>query len=528
MAQERIIELSIADSLADDDYSPVDGSTGTRRALPDRLLAKGALALGPFDPGAYLGVSILAVFNGEAGVVPMSDATGGFLGVLQAQLQQSVAGLSADAQQYANDAQAQADLANARANALPGVVLDDGGQSARSWQDQAQRTALVSPVLAVRRKADADLTTNSAGEKVYTFVPADLFCLMLFSFTQAAFLDCPPQLFAGNAADGTEGAAWVHCVRLGTPALTIRAQPGGGGGGGGGGTTTPVTLIGHKSYSGRSPSTLPTAEPVQSLLLSSVPAGNDRRVVVAGACAYNTAGTHVVACTATFGPTTGTKVAVAMTKIVAETSTGHFTGTDPDPLCLAVFEGTLPDSANVQDLAVSLDFGGASHTDLEWCWAAEVFVAKDVGSRPSAGTTGSSDGGAAAASAVPVTWNQPTDGLALFGAFGQGGAAAPVTRTGAGAVDDTGKTPSNTTLKDIGFLFGHAATTGSAQTATITFSLSTDWAKFVVNYQPKSPAAVVGPSAVTVLQPAGLLGAQYKHAYVYPLTDGLTYLAAGT
>jgi hypothetical protein len=151
-----------------------------------------------------------------------------------------------------------------------------------------------------------------------------------------------------------------------------------------------------------------------------------------------------------------------------------------------------------------------------------------VGSRPAAGTTGSSDGGTLAAAAVPVTWNQPANGLALFGMFGQSGLAAPVARSGAGVTDDTGKTPSNTSFKDMAFLFGHAATTGAAQTATATFALSTDWAKFAVNYQPKPPVIVVGPSPVTVLQPAGLLGAQYKHAYVYPLTDGLTYLAAGT
>lgn len=182
----------------------------------------------------------------------------------------------------------------------------------------------------------------------------------------------------------------------------------------------------------------------------------------------------------------------------------------------------------MRDFAASIDFGGAAHTDLTWCWAAEVFVAKDVGSRPAPGTVGSSDGGTLAAAAVPVAWNQPADGLALFGMLGQNGTAAPVARSGAGATDDTGKTPSNTSFKDMAFLFGHAATTGASQTATATFALATDWAKFVVNYQPKAPGAVIGPSPVTVLQPAGLLGAQYRHAYVYPLTDGLTYLAAGT
>jgi hypothetical protein len=96
MAEERIIQLAVADAVADDDFVAVDSPTlGTRRVQPPALLAKGALALDPFDPGVYLGVAVVSTFNGEVGTVPMSDATGGFLGVLQAQLQQSVAGLSA-------------------------------------------------------------------------------------------------------------------------------------------------------------------------------------------------------------------------------------------------------------------------------------------------------------------------------------------------------------------------------------------------------------------------------------------------
>jgi hypothetical protein len=53
-----------------------------------------------------------------------------------------------------------------------------------------------------------------------------------------------------------------------------------------------------------------------------------------------------------------------------------------------------------------------------------VTVAKDVGSRPAGGTVGSSDGGAATAD-VPNSWNQPVSGLALFGAWGQGGRPRP-------------------------------------------------------------------------------------------------------
>jgi hypothetical protein len=233
-------------------------------------------------------------------------------------------------------------------------------------------------------------------------------------------------------------------------------------------------------------------------------------------------------CSGTFGPTAGAKAPVTFTKLVAETSAGYFAAGDTNPVCLTVFEATLPDSVDVRDLAVTLDMGGAAHTDVVWAWEAYLTVAKDVGSRPAGGTVGSS-GGAATAD-VTNSWNQPVSGLALYGAWGQGAAASPVTlgAGGAGAVDLAGKSSGSTALKDIAYLFGHAATTGAAQVATAHFSLAVEWAKYVVTYLPKPAGPVVGGSDVTLNQPAGLLGAQFRHAYVYPLTDGVTYYAAGT
>jgi hypothetical protein len=529
LAQERIIQLSLADVVADDDQLPIDHPLfGTRRSSPTRVVERGLAGMLLFDPGFYSAVSVVGTYNGEAGLVPISDATGGLIAVLNAQLSESVAGLSADAQAFANAAQGYADTALARANALPGVVLDDGSFSARHWQDAAQKAAAGSPVLTIRRRIDGDFVANAAGERVYVLRGEDLFCWLVFQNTTAGFCDLPPQLFTGSSALGLEGAAWVHCVRK-NAAVTIRAQPAAGGGGG---TTTgpvnPVTPIKHQSYSDKV-TTLPVdgIEPAKVLNLAAIPAGNDRRVVVAAAFLYSVVNAgRSVSCTGTFGPTAGTKAPLTFTKLVAETSTQNFAGVSSNPLCEVVFEATLPDTTDVRDLAVTLDPGGAAHTDTTWVWAAEVQVVKDVGSRPAAGTDGSSGGTLAD---LPLSWNQPAGGLALVGGFAQNGTAGPVTFVGGGVTaDDVGKTASNTTFKDMVFGHGHVATTGAAQSTSVHLTLAVDWAKYQVAYLPKAGVVVpVGQSPVTVGQPAGVLSAVGKHCDIFALSSGVDYEVDG-
>jgi hypothetical protein len=266
VAQERIIDLSPTDAVGDDDYTPVDSPTlGTRKVAPG-------------------GCSPRAPWRWTRSTPASTSGCGGRHVQRRGRRRPDVRRhrrVPGASSRPSSSSPSPASPRTRRRTPTPPRRPPTSPSSVptpcRAWSCPTAarargrgRTRPSAPPRSPRSSPSSGWPTstswtNGHGRRSTCFQPRDLFCLLLFLNTVAGVVDCPPQLFVGNAADGTEGAAWVHLVRLGTGALTLRAQPNGGGGGGG--TVTPVTVALKKAFGGKI-TALPAdgIEPAQSLL----------------------------------------------------------------------------------------------------------------------------------------------------------------------------------------------------------------------------------------------------------------------
>lgn len=516
MVEKRVVGLTErAGPVLSDHKALIDHEVyGTQKVGPDALVTGGILFLEGLGGGSAMGAYIVASVNGQVGLIPFSDASGGLLESLRDQLQSLVDGVALDAQNYALSAQQAAADADAWANAQEGTEIEPGKQSGRSYATLAGRNAAAAAVLPYKEVLDADF---DAATKSYTLQPGDLAHELLLKNTiTPARIIAPKDLFNGTAADGGLGYAWVQVTRLGAAFADppVVAQGGGGGGGGGGGAT-PVAYHKGVGDQGYRVATLPVVFPTITFTLAAVPSGSNRRLLVALVCAYNNAKPtgRTTPVTAKLGAAT-----VALTKIVAETSTGGFAASSTDPLCLTVFEGTLPDTTDARDVVVTF-------APSEAIYVADPYVAvvKDVGS---AGTVVGDSDGATLLAQVANTLTAADKGLALFGAWGQGAGAGPMVLTGAGTAVSTAKTVGSTALKDVSHQFGWVATTGAAQTATQKFAQASKWARFVRTYLPAPPAGGGATPVTVVAGGGGGLSAVGKSATIKALGNGVDYIVS--